>query len=610
MRMKEKGFIYKHKSIIILSLIILIGMIKLIYLFSLRDGHHVDETWSYGYANSFFMPHVFGGYYDYEIRNLGEWVKGEEFKDYITVSYDERFRFDSVMYNKQDDLSPVLYAFILHFVCSLFPETFSWTYAFVISLFFYVPSVILVYSISKEFTGSENGGLLCSLFYIFSGCGTANFLYLRVYHLMTFLSLLLFWVMYQIYSGKKDKKPVLYVSLVAVVLLGCLTHYYYLVIAFFITAYFAIGLLIKKKFKRFISLISVTLGSVVLYFIIYRPALNKLLPYLGIAGGESLAAASTTGYYNYPYSWDLRISNIHFFGGTIGFSIDFDPIVIFELFVGFLTLVFICGMMAFLFRNELFMKKIVRFIKNVVLKSVNAVGIFAKKMNGAMLVALLASVSYLVVIPYSARIYGMGHVERYYFAAMSLFIVFFVSFIYLLFGEISKKLKKCSVKILTFVFVLCMACLCLLSNRYIGGFFFMGMKEKELISEVEGKDCFIYARFMRDMIWLSPIIQDSDDVFITLPEMYEDPDFEIPKLDEGTLILVFNEGFITEEQRSEMEESGGTFSVLNSTTRPDEYITLNEFIKKLEENSGLFYELIGEYETNVGDLSLFRSVVK
>ena len=96
--MKEKGFIYKHKSIIILSLIILIGMIKLIYLFSLRDGHHVDETWSYGYANSFFMPHVFGGYYDYEIRNLGEWVKGEEFKDYITVSYDERFRFDSVMY--------------------------------------------------------------------------------------------------------------------------------------------------------------------------------------------------------------------------------------------------------------------------------------------------------------------------------------------------------------------------------------------------------------------------------------------------------------------------------------------------------------------------------
>ena len=76
-----------------LGLIILFAVIRLIYLFSLRDGHHVDETWSYGYANSYYMPHVFGGYSEETERNIGEWTTGKAFKNYITVSEDQRFSF-------------------------------------------------------------------------------------------------------------------------------------------------------------------------------------------------------------------------------------------------------------------------------------------------------------------------------------------------------------------------------------------------------------------------------------------------------------------------------------------------------------------------------------
>ena len=57
-----------------LGLIIVFAVIRLCVLFSYRDGHHVDETWSYGYANSYYLPHVFGGYSEETEKNIGEWI--------------------------------------------------------------------------------------------------------------------------------------------------------------------------------------------------------------------------------------------------------------------------------------------------------------------------------------------------------------------------------------------------------------------------------------------------------------------------------------------------------------------------------------------------------
>ena len=102
-------------------LVVILGfaLFRLLYLFSLRDGHHVDETWSYGFANSYYYPYIYGSMEEGEWENVGEWITGETFKDYITVSENQRFSFDSVIYNKQLDLGPALYALVLHFICSL-----------------------------------------------------------------------------------------------------------------------------------------------------------------------------------------------------------------------------------------------------------------------------------------------------------------------------------------------------------------------------------------------------------------------------------------------------------------------------------------------------------
>ena len=79
----------KISPFIVLALIIAFGIVRLILIFSTRDGHHVDEVWSYGFANSYYQANVYGWDDDINRINVDEWIKGNVFKDYITVSEEE-----------------------------------------------------------------------------------------------------------------------------------------------------------------------------------------------------------------------------------------------------------------------------------------------------------------------------------------------------------------------------------------------------------------------------------------------------------------------------------------------------------------------------------------
>lgn len=590
------------KAVIFLVLIILVGMIRLIYIYSLRDGHHVDETWSYGFANSYYEPNVFGWADESHWKNIGEWVSGDVFKDYITVSSDQRFSFDSVWYNKQNDLSPIVYAFLLHFVSSFFPGVFSWNFAFAISLVFFVLTVIFVFLISREFTGSSLCGCLCSLYYVFSGCGTGNFLYLRVYHILTFLTLCLFYLMMRVYKADKDTLKA-YLPLPIVTLLGCLTHFYFLILAFFFTAFFCIGFLFRKRIASFFRIGFTMLFSVIAFFVIYPASLRFLIPY---SGGRSTGSTAVTGYYSYPYGWELRIANIHFFGSTIGFSIDCNLITLFEILV-FTVMILLCfALLSFVFRNERWMIKMFHQIKNIRHSLSNYIVSVFSVSGVSAAVALASSVLTLIVIPYSARLYGMKYVERYFFAPMTLFIIFFVSFVFLSLKHLFINLKKSIARIISIPVILILSLMCILSNRYMRDFGFLDMREKELTNVLSGQDVFVYARFERDMIWLSPVLADANRVYIVLEEMTDKPDFAMPELDEGCFVLVASDGFITEEQRAEIEENG-SYSV-STAVKPENDITLSEYLSDIKSSTGHNYELYDEFNTNIGMLNLYKIV--
>ncbi len=581
-----------------IALIIAVGVIRLIFLFYQRDGHHVDETWSYGFANSYYESQIYG-YYDGEgPHNIGEWVTGDTFGDYITVSEDHRFAFDSVLYNSNEDLSPPLYIILLHFVSSLFPGRFSWWFAFSISLLAYVPSLILIYLISHEFTDSRFCGLLTLAYYVFSGCGTSNFLFLRIYHLFTLFALWLFWLMIRIVKNDKDGKYYYFPLLLVPAILGFLTHYYFLVIAFSLTLFGVLCLLLKKRIRDFFRMGIWMLLSVGAFFAIYPSSIRLLLPY---SSGDT----SGTGYYTYPYSFDLEVANMRFFRGTLGFYIPFnvqDLIMLAGIIVFGIVMVLL---VVFLFRNENWMKKLLARTKSICVKVKNEIKTTAAKLDKTVLIAVPASILYLLIIPYSATIFHMGFTERYFFGAMTLFCIAYVSVVGVVIERIvSSGLSKAFSRSVTAVIITLMIAGIVSSNISTQLFRLTYMEEKELTDVLEGNDCYIVFYAHRDLVWLCPVLRESGDLYLDDQKMFLKDDYEVPELHPGTMLVIVDAGFLSEEQKEQYESDDEIG--LADMEMPQLLMTAGDLAMNIGEETGLECISVGEYKSFIGMIDVYR----
>lgn len=602
--MKFWGEIFKKYHVFVLLLIITFGVIRLCYIFSLRDGHHVDETWSYGFANSYYDPYIYSESRYGDVadpgtwKNINSWLPGMMFKDYITVQDGERFAFDSVLYNKEYDLGPALFPLILHFICSLFPGTFSWCYAFSINLICFIGSLILFYLIVYEISGSVYVGLFSSFFYVLSGCGTGNYLYLRVYALFTFFVLALFYTMVRFIKKKHKLRD--YLFLIIISILGCMTHYYFLVIAFFLTFFSVLVIFIKKRFFDGVKFGFTMLISVVAFFVIYRPALKMLFPYFTqetSVGGSNGYAAS--------YKWNISAANMHFFQGTIGFFVDFCIPLFLAIFGVICFIAITLGLIVFLFRNEKWFKKSVVVFKTASVSFGHILFSFFKK-NGIILwIPAVASIAYFFIIPHSVSLSSMGYIERYLFAAMSLFLITYLSIIGSAFlSIICSKLKRIIKYSIACILFIGMLVLSVRSNLFIDEFKFTGMGEDELTELLDGKQCYVMIHAVRDMVWLSPVLSNTEDVYIDMALYIPLEEHTIPDLDSNSLILLNLTDFLTEEQKVSYEESGDIELV--GMNRPSVYMTADDYIDMVEEHNGLSYSSVNEFSTFIGDLRLYK----
>ena len=160
-----------------LAAVLMISLIMLIYYGNQKEGYHVDEVYSYGLANSEYLPFMHFGQHDYNVKewmaeygageSLGQlfsnlardfrilkecgfqlkesviyqdyltaqansadtrttaWVPGQAYMDYVTASANSTFNYASVYYNQRGDVHPPLYYMLLHTICSVFQGRFS-----------------------------------------------------------------------------------------------------------------------------------------------------------------------------------------------------------------------------------------------------------------------------------------------------------------------------------------------------------------------------------------------------------------------------------------------------------------------------------------------------
>ncbi len=272
----------KNKIWLIAALIVFCGVF---FLFGHYKAYlYEDEVLSYTAANSEegMRPSV----------PVNSCVSGREFVlRAVAVQNNERFDFRNAVKNTSKDPHPPLYPVLLHFISSLFPGIFSKWFALVINLLSGTAVIVLLYTAAYlsyprgDGKNEDKKEKICfagavTLIYILSLGAVEQFMNLRMYVLLQVFTTALT-LQYLLLFERLEKKEKLIDKRQALlfilnILFGTLTHYYFLIFAFYEAAFISILLLWKKLFREFFIHASLYLVSGLLVIIIFPKIIWQL----------------------------------------------------------------------------------------------------------------------------------------------------------------------------------------------------------------------------------------------------------------------------------------------------------------------------------------------
>ncbi|MGN1298449.1 MAG: hypothetical protein ACI4UE_00470 [Candidatus Scatovivens sp.] len=301
--MKNKKAIFNILFIITLIILCLI----MLYFIEEKEGFHEDEIFSYGSSN-YKYDNVFQASGDkdainraidkyvitnsfsetikniiYYVKNFDEfgkitgeiistdlpvWKTPEDAKNYLTVSRDEIFSYWPVYYNQSRDVHPPLFYFLVHFVSSIFLNTFSKYIIFIINLIFFIGICLLIRKILKLYD-KEYLSIPAIILYGGSIGAISTVIFQRMYTMLAFFCIYYLYINLKIIKNnfKIDKK--LKWQLVITTLLGFLTQYYFCIYAVFIFSCMFIKMIKEKNkencFDYFLQHIKAAIIGIILY---------------------------------------------------------------------------------------------------------------------------------------------------------------------------------------------------------------------------------------------------------------------------------------------------------------------------------------------------------
>lgn len=405
----------KRNIVIILTVMILLQLAFITYMFAFqKEGFHSDDNWSYGFANADEGGWIYRDDSG-DVRNFDKWTDGKVLWDYITVQKGKQFDFGAVAGNMSEERNPPLHHMILHAICSFFPETFSWWYGYAINILSFIGMMTALYFLGKEFFLSEKKALLSCFFYGFSVAALNNMLFLRPYCLLTFFSVALLYFHVRMYRKKfcRCKKELL--GIFFIMLAGSLTQYSFLMLGLCVMTVFGIYELIRKKWKFAIAHGCVMMASVVGSMILWPKT------------WELLMLRSEMYQAQMPLPWEVNFSMLLSVEESIGIPFRL-PDIVFWTYVKFIVifLLIIAAGLSYVFRHELWFKRVVKKAKERVLciggwlkKKVK----YGDKISILMMVTVFMST---VIIAYYCNIYVMSiYADRYFFFLMPFFTMIF-----------------------------------------------------------------------------------------------------------------------------------------------------------------------------------------
>lgn len=279
--MKKDSLITKERVFLLISLLAI--LIVSLFWGVQKQGMFLDEIYTYGLSNGYYTP------FPYNIPEDGDLVNKtftqDDLEDYLSVQKDDAFQFDSVYYNQTQDVHPPLYYMIFHFVSSIFQGKYSKWIGLGINLILYLCMGIILYKLGGLIFKNKTASVWTVLVYGLSWGGLSTMLMVRMYTLLTFLTVAFAYCVIRLYE--KEKEKLIFYPLVSLTLfLGMLTQYYFVIFAFFLSAVYCLNKAKKREFKHIIGY-AASAGAGLLCFYLVWPAVTKHLTSDGYVSGKS-----------------------------------------------------------------------------------------------------------------------------------------------------------------------------------------------------------------------------------------------------------------------------------------------------------------------------------
>lgn len=237
--MKSKFLCNKFVALL---LIIVLQVSMVFYISCQKQEYHIDEIYSYALSNIYDIA-------DYLNKDFYKnCFSGADFLKFVTVQNGERFAYDKVYWNNTSDAHPPLFYWILHTICSFTPDLFTKWSGLGMNIVLFVAAMVMIYLISCDLISDKAWRMVPLVLYGCSGFAVDTVTFIRMYMLLTVITLLFVYSHIRMLNDGVTTKRLLltWVS----IYLGAMTQYYSIVVSFWGVLFFAVYLLYRKQIKQ------------------------------------------------------------------------------------------------------------------------------------------------------------------------------------------------------------------------------------------------------------------------------------------------------------------------------------------------------------------------
>lgn len=288
-----------RKTFMILILICSLQCILSIAWASRKSYLSPDELFSYVSANNI-------DYIGTVPKNT--WMDATWYEEYVSANEEHTFEYSIPFQNQEKDVHPPLFYFLLHTACSFMPGEFSFWAGTGVNLLIFLACTIGLYYLGKE-TFSSGCGLLLAFLFGVSDVGINTLVFIRMYMLMTLFVILHAYV-YMKYIDREKITAKGYWLLAITLILGMMTQYYFVLIAFFFALWYGGRFLYNREWKKLRNYVAVFIGSAAVCIVLYPPMLHHIFGTSRATEAREKFVASEGYFENLKTMWEILNSQL------------------------------------------------------------------------------------------------------------------------------------------------------------------------------------------------------------------------------------------------------------------------------------------------------------